>query len=123
LSIEAPHSKNIVNRKIKSFLLYHFLEGVTPKKITSKDNNLEPRHGHGGGGGGHGGKKKWKVKKKYKKFLLPLLLAYKLKFFTLIPVMIAKLILLLKTAGMAGFFFALFAGNFFLFPKFNFLIF
>lgn len=63
-------------------------------------------HGHGG----HGGHKK-KYKKKYKKFLLPLLLAYKLKFFTLIPLLIAKLILLMKTAGMAGFFFALFAGK------------
>lgn len=63
----------------------------------------------------HGHKKKkrhkFKIKKKYKKFLLPLLLAYKLKFFTLIPVFISGLILLLKSAGMAGFFFALFAGK------------
>jgi hypothetical protein len=53
-------------------------------------------------------KEKFKIKKKYKKFLLPLLIAYKLKFFVLIPVMISGMLLLLKTAGMAGFFFALF---------------
>lgn len=35
-------------------------------------------------------KKKFKIKKKYKRFLLPLLIAYKLKFFTLIPVFIGK---------------------------------
>uniref|UniRef100_A0A1A9VDN2 Uncharacterized protein n=1 Tax=Glossina austeni TaxID=7395 RepID=A0A1A9VDN2_GLOAU len=49
-----------------------------------------------------------KVKKKYRKFLLPLLLAYKLKFFTLIPVLISGLILLVASTGLAGFFFALF---------------
>uniref|UniRef100_A0A1B0FJ18 Uncharacterized protein n=1 Tax=Glossina morsitans morsitans TaxID=37546 RepID=A0A1B0FJ18_GLOMM len=49
-----------------------------------------------------------KVKKKYRKFLFPLLLAYKLKFFTLIPVLISGLILLVASTGLAGFFFALF---------------
>jgi hypothetical protein len=49
------------------------------------------------------------VKKKYKKFMLPLLLAYKMKFFIMIPVMIGGLLLLVKTAGLAGFFFAMFA--------------
>ncbi|KAJ3642977.1 hypothetical protein Zmor_025721 [Zophobas morio] len=52
---------------------------------------------------------KFKVKKKIKRFLLPLLLAYKLKFFTLIPVLIGGLILLTGATGLAGFFFALFA--------------
>lgn len=49
------------------------------------------------------------MKKKLKKFLLPLLLAYKLKFFTLIPVLIGLLVLLTGATGLAGFFFALFA--------------
>ncbi len=63
---------------------------------------VEARHGHG-----HH-KKKLKVKKKYKKYLLPLLIAYKLKFFTLVPVIISGLMLLAGSTGMAGFFFALF---------------
>lgn len=62
--------------------------------------------GHGGGGGGAG---KFRFKKKYRRFLLPLLLAYKLKFFTLIPLLIGGLVLLVGATGMAGFFFALFA--------------
>lgn len=53
--------------------------------------------------------KKYKVKKKYKKMMVPLLLAYKLKFFTLIPVLTFGLILLMKSAGLVGFFFAMFA--------------
>lgn len=52
--------------------------------------------------------KKLKIKKKYKKFLLPLLIAYKLKFFALIPIIIGGLVLLVGSTGMAGFFFALF---------------
>jgi hypothetical protein len=52
---------------------------------------------------------KFKVKRKFRRFLLPLLLAYKLKFFTLIPVLIGGLILLTGATGLAGFFFALFA--------------
>lgn len=55
-----------------------------------------------------GKKGKFKIKKKYKKFILPLLIAYKLKFFALIPLMIGGLILLVGSTGMAGFFFALF---------------
>lgn len=55
------------------------------------------------------GRGKKKYKKKFKKFLLPLLLAYKLKFFTLIPVLIGMLVLLTGATGLAGFFFALFA--------------
>ncbi|CAH0555716.1 unnamed protein product [Brassicogethes aeneus] len=54
---------------------------------------------------------KYKVKKKFKKILLPLLLAYKLKFFTLIPVLIGGLVLLTGATGLAGFFFALFAAT------------
>ncbi|XP_045474158.1 uncharacterized protein LOC123680355 [Harmonia axyridis] len=56
---------------------------------------------------GRGRKKR--LRKKLEKFLLPLLLAYKLKFFTLIPVMIGGLLLLTGATGLAGFFFALFA--------------
>lgn len=51
-----------------------------------------------------------KVKpKKLKKYMLPLLLAYKMKYFALVPVMIAGLVLLIGATGLAGFFFALFA--------------
>ncbi|XP_017771742.1 PREDICTED: uncharacterized protein LOC108559108 [Nicrophorus vespilloides] len=49
--------------------------------------------------------------KKYKKYMMPLLLAYKLKFFTLIPVLIGGLVLLTGATGLAGFFFALFAAT------------
>ena len=54
------------------------------------------------------GRKVKKVKKKLKKFLLPLLVAYKLKFITLLPLLVSGLVLLVGTTGMAGFFFALF---------------
>lgn len=54
-------------------------------------------------------KHKIKKAKKYSKYMLPLLLAYKLKYFALIPVMIGGLILLVGATGLAGFFFALFA--------------
>nr|XP_018896295.1 PREDICTED: proline-, glutamic acid- and leucine-rich protein 1 [Bemisia tabaci] len=47
--------------------------------------------------------------KKLKKFMLPLLLAYKLKFFTLVPLLLGGLVLIVGTTGFAGFFFALFA--------------
>lgn len=57
----------------------------------------------------HKKKKVYTIRKKYKKFLVPLLLAYKLKFFTLIPVLIAALLLLVGTTGIGGFFFAMFA--------------
>ncbi|XP_073969196.1 uncharacterized protein [Rhodnius prolixus] len=55
------------------------------------------------------GHKKKKGLKKLKKYMLPLLLAYKLKFFTLIPLMLGGLVLIVATTGFAGFFFALFA--------------
>ncbi|CAG9794900.1 unnamed protein product [Diatraea saccharalis] len=48
-------------------------------------------------------------KTKLKKYVLPLLLAYKMKYFALVPVMIGGLILLIGATGLAGFFFALFA--------------
>ncbi|XP_058459646.1 uncharacterized protein LOC131435579 [Malaya genurostris] len=54
-------------------------------------------------------KKKYHLKHKIKKYLLPLLLAYKLKFMMMFPAMVGGLILLVKAAGLAGFFFALFA--------------
>ncbi|XP_068625399.1 uncharacterized protein [Battus philenor] len=50
-----------------------------------------------------------KKSKKVTKYMMPLLLAYKLKYFALVPVMIAGLILLIGATGLAGFFFALFA--------------
>ncbi|KAF5286534.1 hypothetical protein FQR65_LT12538 [Abscondita terminalis] len=58
-----------------------------------------------------GRKKGKKVKKKLKKLILPLLLAYKLKFFSLIPILVGGLILLTASTGLAGFFFALFAAS------------
>lgn len=58
-----------------------------------------------------GRKKKGKFKKKLKRFMLPLLLAYKMKFFTLIPILVGGLILLTASTGLAGFFFALFAAS------------
>lgn len=36
------------------------------------------------------------MRKKYKKFLMPLLIAYKLKFFALVPVFIGKMIFVIK---------------------------
>lgn len=55
-------------------------------------------------------KKKPKIKKtKLKKYVLPLLLAYKMKYFALVPVLIGGLVLLVGATGLAGFFFALFA--------------
>lgn len=41
--------------------------------------------------------------------MLPLLLAYKLKFFALVPILVGGLLLLTTATGLAGFFFALFA--------------
>lgn len=58
--------------------------------------------------GGEARGKKVKVKKKFKKFLLPLLIAYKLKFLALVPLLVGGLVLLTGATGMAGFFFALF---------------
>ncbi|XP_018797105.1 PREDICTED: uncharacterized protein LOC108973987 [Bactrocera latifrons] len=49
-----------------------------------------------------------KLKKKLKKLMLPLLLAYKLKFIALVPLLIGGLTLLVGSTGLAGFFFALF---------------
>ncbi|KPJ03627.1 hypothetical protein RR46_04239 [Papilio xuthus] len=54
-------------------------------------------------------KKIAKKSKKMTKYMMPLLLAYKLKYFALVPVMIAGLVLLVGATGLAGFFFALFA--------------
>lgn len=54
-------------------------------------------------------KPKYRLHKRHTKLLLPLLIAYKLKFFALIPIGIAALILLSGSAGLAGFFFALFS--------------
>lgn len=54
-------------------------------------------------------KKKKHHFKKWKKFMLPLLIAYKLKFFTLVPLLFGILKLILAATSFAGFFFALFA--------------
>jgi hypothetical protein len=54
-------------------------------------------------------KPKLKKAKKLKKYVLPLLLAYKMKYFAMVPVLIGGLILLVGATGLAGFFFALFA--------------
>jgi integral membrane sensor domain MASE1 len=40
---------------------------------------------------------------------VPLLIAYKLKFITMVPVLVAAVVLLAASTGLAGFFFALFA--------------
>nr|CAD7447624.1 unnamed protein product [Timema bartmani] len=48
-------------------------------------------------------------KSKLKKLIFPLLLAYKLKFFALIPLMLGGLVLMVGSTGLAGFFFAMFA--------------
>ncbi|CAH2268237.1 uncharacterized protein LOC120634414 [Pararge aegeria] len=69
----------------------------------------EDDSGKGGALSGHRIKHKLKKAKKYSKYMMPLLLAYKLKYFALVPVMIGGLILLVGATGMAGFFFALFA--------------
>ncbi|KOB71492.1 Uncharacterized protein OBRU01_14130 [Operophtera brumata] len=76
----------------------------------SKEKNLEDGEKESKGGINQKIKRKTKLKpKKLKKYMLPLLLAYKLKYFALVPVMIGGLILLVGATGMAGFFFALFA--------------
>jgi len=41
--------------------------------------------------------------------MLPLLIAYKIKFFVLVPVIIMGLLMMVKMAGMTGFFFAMMA--------------
>ncbi|KAK5644795.1 hypothetical protein RI129_006095 [Pyrocoelia pectoralis] len=58
-----------------------------------------------------GRKKRKKFKKKLKKLVLPLLLAYKMKFFALIPILVGGLMLLTASTGIAGFFFALFVAS------------
>lgn len=58
-----------------------------------------------------GRKKKKKYLKHLKKMIIPLLIAYKLKFFALIPLLMKGLLVLVGSMGMAGFFFALFAAT------------
>ncbi|XP_022220779.2 transcription initiation factor TFIID subunit 12 [Drosophila obscura] len=83
----------------------------TAKIFTSKEANgatVQGRYNHRLALDGAEGRKLKKLKKKIQKLLLPLLIAYKLKFLTLIPVLIGGLTLLVGTTGLAGFFFALF---------------
>ncbi|VVC90293.1 unnamed protein product [Leptidea sinapis] len=47
----------------------------------------------------------------YSKYMMPLLLAYKMKYFALVPVLLGGLLLLVGSTGIAGFFFALFAAS------------
>ncbi|XP_038219405.1 uncharacterized protein LOC119837745 [Zerene cesonia] len=56
-------------------------------------------------------KSKLKYKKRYSKYMMPLLMAYKLKYLAIVPVMIGGLVLLVGATGLAGFFFALFAAT------------
>ncbi|KAH8383737.1 hypothetical protein KR009_010245 [Drosophila setifemur] len=81
------------------------LDGTTPG-ATSKEQVAQGRQNHGAAE--TEGRKLKSLKKKIQKLLLPLLIAYKLKFLTLIPVLIGGLTLLVGTTGLAGFFFALF---------------
>ncbi|XP_034837212.1 uncharacterized protein [Maniola hyperantus] len=76
-----------------------------------EDGEYETEEDSGKGGVLHPHRIKHKLKraKKYSKYMMPLLLAYKLKYFALVPVMMGGLILLVGATGMAGFFFALFA--------------
>ncbi|XP_058117244.1 uncharacterized protein LOC131288986 [Anopheles ziemanni] len=105
------------SRGIENFLWKYFVDGDVSASTEDDDDD----DGAGGGavvkGTRHsaadrsdavGRKKKFHLKKKYKKFLIPLLLAYKIKFLALVPAIIGGLILLVKSAGLAGFFFALF---------------
>uniref|UniRef100_A0A2C9H3S8 Transmembrane protein n=1 Tax=Anopheles gambiae TaxID=7165 RepID=A0A2C9H3S8_ANOGA len=75
--------------------------GIDRNAIDTQDGSVSAKEEEGR-------KKKFHLKKKYKKFLIPLLLAYKIKFLALVPAIIGGLILLVKSAGLAGFFFALF---------------
>ncbi|KAJ2940099.1 hypothetical protein O0L34_g6467 [Tuta absoluta] len=71
------------------------------------DETKEPK-GHGA----HIKRKRLKKgAKKLTKYMLPLLMAYKLKYFALTPLLIGGLVLLVGATGMAGFFFALFAAT------------
>ncbi|XP_026840314.1 myb-like protein AA [Drosophila persimilis] len=83
----------------------------TAKILTSKEADtatVQGRYSHHVALDASEGRKLKKLKKKIQKLLLPLLIAYKLKFLTLIPVLIGGLTLLVGTTGLAGFFFALF---------------
>ncbi|XP_001358915.3 uncharacterized protein [Drosophila pseudoobscura] len=83
----------------------------TAKILTSKEadtDTVQGRYSHRVALDASEGRKLKKLKKKIQKLLLPLLIAYKLKFLTLIPVLIGGLTLLVGTTGLAGFFFALF---------------
>ncbi|XP_018321590.1 uncharacterized protein LOC108734500 [Agrilus planipennis] len=58
---------------------------------------------------GYSRSRRKKLKKRFEKYILPLIMAYKLKFVALIPLFVGGLILLVGSTGLAGFFFALFA--------------
>lgn len=73
------YEKKPKKKKIKKFFKKFFKPNKKKKKKRTKKVIVQ--------------KKKPKVEKKYKKFMMPLLIAYKLKFFTLIPVFIGKLFL------------------------------
>ncbi|KFB51853.1 hypothetical protein ZHAS_00020030 [Anopheles sinensis] len=103
------------SRGIENFLWKYFVDGDVSASTEDDDDGGEggaatkgTRHSAADRSDAVGRKKKFHLKKKYKKFLIPLLLAYKIKFLALVPAIIGGLILLVKSAGLAGFFFALF---------------
>uniref|UniRef100_A0A182IM03 Transmembrane protein n=1 Tax=Anopheles atroparvus TaxID=41427 RepID=A0A182IM03_ANOAO len=98
------------SRGVENFFWKYFVDSDV--SASTDDDDDDDGDGAEKGTGGlitlQGRKKKFHLKKKYKKFLIPLLLAYKIKFLALVPAIIGGLILLVKSAGLAGFFFALF---------------
>ncbi|XP_035894481.1 uncharacterized protein LOC118504292 [Anopheles stephensi] len=109
------------SRGIENLFWKYFVDNDVSASIEDEDDNDADddsgigaidknalQSGDGSAKGVEGRKKKFHLKKKYKKFLIPLLLAYKIKFLALVPAIIGGLILLVKSAGLAGFFFALF---------------
>ncbi|XP_072935145.1 uncharacterized protein [Epargyreus clarus] len=109
-SIEVPEqfSKQTASRRSLSYVL-----GVDEDEDNDEEEGEfeEEDEGEEQAEGTLKSKIKHRIKKakKYSKYMMPLLLAYKLKYFALVPVMIAGLVLLIGATGMAGFFFALFA--------------
>ncbi|XP_050091937.1 uncharacterized protein LOC126575334 [Anopheles aquasalis] len=97
------------SRGLENFFWKYFVDSdVSASTDDDDDGDMEAMDDAEGTKSAEARKKKFHIKKKYKKFLIPLLLAYKIKFLALVPAIIGGLILLVKSAGLAGFFFALF---------------
>ncbi|XP_013185006.1 uncharacterized protein LOC106130655 [Amyelois transitella] len=107
-TIEKPEgfTEQAASRRSISYMLG--LDGEDPEEEEEEEEEYEYEEAKGG-------KKKIKKPKlklkshKLKKYVVPLLMAYKMKYFALVPVLIGGLILLVGATGLAGFFFALFA--------------